>query len=167
MCRVMCPTTLPLASEVTRRLLSQCPPLKSSFPSGDTASVRELRSAPGAKGPCRKRWVLAGRGMMVDWWHLQGPSLRTLCPSDSLGVGDSGVFGEAEVVGDVLVVGQPVMGPQQAVGTHGDLGREARGGDTAPTAGVLPGLVLDPLGAAKRPRASVSPHSPGCRGIPE
>lgn len=61
MCRVMCPTTLPLASEVTRRLLSQCPPLKSSFPSGDTASVRELRSAPGAKGPCRKRWVLVGR----------------------------------------------------------------------------------------------------------
>lgn len=66
MCRVMCPTTLPLASEVTRRLLSQCPPLKSSFPSGDTASVRELRSAPGAKGPCRKRWVLRGERGMVD-----------------------------------------------------------------------------------------------------
>lgn len=61
MCRVMCPTTFPLASKVTRRLLSQCPPLKSSFPSGDTASVREQRSAPGAKGPCRKRWVLVGR----------------------------------------------------------------------------------------------------------
>lgn len=63
MCRVMCPTTFPLASEVTRRLLSQCPPLKSSFPSGDTASVREQRSAPGAKGPCRNRWVLVGRDM--------------------------------------------------------------------------------------------------------
>lgn len=60
MCRVMWPTTLPLAREVTRRLLSQCPPLKSSFPSGDTASVRELSSAPGAKGPCRNRWVLPG-----------------------------------------------------------------------------------------------------------
>lgn len=70
MCRVMCPTTLPLASEVTRRLLSQCPPLKSSFPSGDTASVRELRSAPGAKGPCRKRWVLVGRD--VGWWRWPG-----------------------------------------------------------------------------------------------
>lgn len=55
---VMCPMTFPLPSEVTRRLLSQCPPLKSSFPSGDTARVREHRSAPGAKGPCRKRWVL-------------------------------------------------------------------------------------------------------------
>lgn len=63
MCRVMCPTTFPLASEVTRRLLSQCPPLKSSFPSGDTASVLEQRSAPGAKGPCRKRWVLVGKDM--------------------------------------------------------------------------------------------------------
>lgn len=61
MCRVMCPTTFPLPREVTRRLLSQCPPLKSSFPSGDTASVREHRSAPGAKGPCRKRWVLVGK----------------------------------------------------------------------------------------------------------
>ena len=110
MCRVICPTTFPLASEVTRRLLSQCPPLKSSFPSGDTASVREQRSAPGAKGPCRKRWVLAGRGhgMVAEpWGGLVAPP-RTIPGDhvpDSLCVGDGGVFGEAEVVGDVLVVG--------------------------------------------------------------
>lgn len=109
MCLVMCPTTFPLASEVTRRLLSQCPPLKSSFPSGDTASVREQRSAPGAKGPCRKRWVLVGRDMgrwQSHRWaggtfgdHPRGPRISSLC------IGDGGVFGEAEVVGDVLVVG--------------------------------------------------------------
>lgn len=170
MCRVMCPMTFPLPREVTRRLLSQCPPLKSSFPSGDTANVREHRSAPGAKGPCRKRWVLVGGGQHgmeagTRSWHRRdressrGP--EGFGDGDSLGVGDGGVFGEAEVVGDVLVVGQPVVGPQQAVGTHGDLGR---GGVTA----VM--CLGDPQHCHPRvrsTRASVSLRSPGRREIPE
>lgn len=169
MCRVMCPTIFPLANEVTRRLLSQCPPLKSSFPSGDTASVREQRSVPGAKGPCRKRWVLAERDtgwLQSHGWaggtsgdHPWGPLINSLC------AGDGGVFGEAEVVGDVLVIGQPVVGPQQAVGTHGDLGRD--GGDAAPTTGALLGFSPSPPESAACTRASVSPHSPGCQVIPE
>lgn len=41
--------------------------------------------------------------------------------TDSLGVGDGGIFGEAEIVGDVLIVGQPAVGAQQPIGTDSDL----------------------------------------------
>lgn len=60
MCLTCCPTVLPLTSEVTRRLLSQWPPLNSSLPSWETTKRLAVTSTPGAKGPDRKRWVLEG-----------------------------------------------------------------------------------------------------------
>lgn len=58
MCRQILPTNFPLASWVTRRLQSQCPPLNSSRPSLDTTNTLVLISTPGEKGPLKKRWVL-------------------------------------------------------------------------------------------------------------
>lgn len=58
MCLTCCPTVLPLTSDVTRRLLSQWPPLNSSLPSWETTKRLAVTSTPGAKGPDRKRWVL-------------------------------------------------------------------------------------------------------------
>ena len=62
MCRMCCPTVLPFTREVTRRLLSQWPPLKSSLPSWETTKSPAVTSTPGAKGPERKRWVLGEEG---------------------------------------------------------------------------------------------------------
>lgn len=50
-CRLSWLCSLPRGSEVTRRLPSQWPPLKSSFPSGATASARPLTPLPGTHGP--------------------------------------------------------------------------------------------------------------------
>lgn len=58
MCLMCCPTTFPLTREVTRRLLSQWPPLKSNLPSWETTNSPAVTSTPGAKGLDKKRWVL-------------------------------------------------------------------------------------------------------------
>ncbi len=119
MCRMCCPTVLPFTSEVTRRLLSQWPPLKSNLPSWETTNSPAVTSTPGAKGPDRKRWVLGEETrtscddrVTVLWvWCI---ACELLCVF-SLGVGHSRVLNEGEVVRDVLVVRQPPMSPNQAV----------------------------------------------------
>lgn len=122
MCLTCCPTALPFTSEVTRRLLSQWPPLNSSLPSCETTKRLAVTSTPGANGPDRKRWVLEGRkeeavergrSQTENDHRLRGYSEVTLLVS--LGVGHCGVLDEGEVVGDVLVVRQPAVGPDQAV----------------------------------------------------
>ncbi len=118
MCRMCCPTVLPLTSEVTRRLLSQWPPLKSNFPSWETTNSPAVTSTPGAKGPDRKRWVLGEDGgeLRKIFHDTRWCFFFQLAPqSYSLAVGHCGVLDEGEVVGDVLVVRQPPMGPNQAV----------------------------------------------------
>lgn len=62
MCLMCSPTVLPFTKEVTRRLLSQWPPLKSSFPSWETTNKAAVMSTPGAKGLDRNRWVLQEDG---------------------------------------------------------------------------------------------------------
>ena len=58
MCLICCAINFPLVSEVTLMLLSQCPPLKSSFASWDTTNNLGVISSPGAKGPLTLRCVL-------------------------------------------------------------------------------------------------------------
>ncbi|TNN27288.1 hypothetical protein EYF80_062567 [Liparis tanakae] len=66
MCRMCCPTVLPFTRDVTRRLLSQWPPLNSSLPSWDATNSPAVTSTPGAKGPESERWVLGpGRVELV------------------------------------------------------------------------------------------------------
>jgi len=62
MCRMCCPTVFPFTRDVTRRLLSQWPPLNSSLPSWDATNSPAVTSTPGAKGPERERWVLGEEG---------------------------------------------------------------------------------------------------------
>lgn len=62
MCLMCWPTVFPFTREVTRRLLSQWPPLKSNLPSWETTNNPVVTSTPGAKGPDRKRWVLRKDG---------------------------------------------------------------------------------------------------------
>lgn len=66
MCLMCCPTLFPLTREVTRRLLSQWPPLKSNLPSWETTNSPAVTSTPGAKGPDRKRWVLGEGSKEAD-----------------------------------------------------------------------------------------------------
>lgn len=54
-CRMLCETILPLVSDITWILLSQCPALKSNFASCDTTNSLEVISSPGAKGPLMVR----------------------------------------------------------------------------------------------------------------
>lgn len=61
-----CPTSLPFVREVTLMLLSQCPPLKSSFASWDTANNLEVISSPGAKGPLTLRCVLQANDEQLE-----------------------------------------------------------------------------------------------------
>lgn len=136
MCRMCCATVLPLTSDVTRMLLSQCPPLKSSFPSWETTNSPGDTSTPGAKGPDRKRWVLTETETALRSAASQlrlrifGEKQQEGTSADrsvfSLGVGDGGVFNEGEIVGDVLVVRQPSVSPNQAVLTHRHLETEKK-----------------------------------------
>lgn len=61
MWRMCCPTVLPFTSDVTLKLLSQWPPLKSSFPSWDTTNSWAETSTPGENGPAMNLWVLRER----------------------------------------------------------------------------------------------------------
>lgn len=121
MCLTCCPTVLPFTSEVTRRLLSQWPPLNSSLPSWDTTKRLAVTSTPGAKGPDRKRWVLewGGGGVRSSMTGYRGEGEVVLLVS--LCVGHGGVLDKGEVVGDVLVVRQPAVGSDQAVLADGHL----------------------------------------------
>lgn len=124
MCLMCSPTVFPLTKEVTRRLLSQWPPLKSNFPSWETTNNAAVTSTPGAKGLDRKRWVLHEDGEKTAHTErrvgkrTQNNIRNFACVLFSLSVGHCGVFNESEVVGDVLVVREPPMGPNQAVLTN-------------------------------------------------
>lgn len=123
MWRICCPTVLPLTSDVTLRLLSQWPPLKSNFPSWDTTNRWAVTSTPGENGPDRNLWVLQRDKEYASWCviYFKGSAgqLQTGCETltvrDSLWTGYSGVFDEGEIVGYVLVIGQPAVSSHQAV----------------------------------------------------
>ncbi len=141
MWRMCCPTVLPFTSDVTLRLLSQWPPLKSNFPSWDTTNRWAVTSTTGENGPARNLWVLEreresgrererGRGRerereraRDDWLFSRKCRAVTVQTGredvnrqrDSLYTGYGGVFDEGEIVGYVLVVGQPAVSSHQAV----------------------------------------------------
>lgn len=67
MWRMCCPTVLPFTSDVTLRLLSQWPPLKSNFPSWDTTNRWAVTSTTGENGPARNLWVLQRERASACW----------------------------------------------------------------------------------------------------
>ncbi len=73
MWRMCCPTVLPFTSDVTLRLLSQWPPLKSNFPSWDTTNRWAVTSTTGENGPARNLWVLHTREReRAGEWEREG-----------------------------------------------------------------------------------------------